>query len=190
MKLRPALFTLNRSTVTPMKNKLNVLILSLATCGLASFAQDNLPNPPSPAPTPPEVAPAPAAPTAPVPDAPVPATPAPATPAPATPAPVTPTPDAPAAPTPAAPAVPAAPAPELAAAPVAPANPAPIAAAAPEAAAPSPNEVVPLIVIEEVPLTDAIRNLARQSNLNFQFDPRVTQTNQPNVSIRFEKVTA
>src|SRR5207237_9383459 len=59
------------------------------------------------------------------------------------------------------------------------------------------NDVVPLIVIEDVPLTDAIRNLARQSNLNFQFDPRLTAvgpdgkaTNQPNVSIRFENVTA
>jgi general secretion pathway protein D len=51
-------------------------------------------------------------------------------------------------------------------------------------------EVIPLIQIEEVPLTDAIRNLARQANLNFQFDPRITSTNQPNVSIRFENVTA
>jgi type II secretory pathway component GspD/PulD (secretin) len=50
--------------------------------------------------------------------------------------------------------------------------------------------VVPLIVIDDVPLTDAIRNLARQSNLNFQFDPRVTSSNQPNISIRFENVTA
>jgi len=49
---------------------------------------------------------------------------------------------------------------------------------------------VPLIVIDDVPLTDAIRNLARQSNLNFQFDPRVTTSNQPNVSIRFENVSA
>src|SRR5436190_8806085 len=54
----------------------------------------------------------------------------------------------------------------------------------------APDEVVPLIVIDEVPLTDAIRNLARQSNLNFQFDPRVTSSNQPTVSIRFENVTA
>ncbi|PYI88293.1 MAG: hypothetical protein DME26_03860, partial [Verrucomicrobia bacterium] len=54
----------------------------------------------------------------------------------------------------------------------------------------APDEVVPLIVIDEVPLTDAIRNLARQSNLNFQFDPRITATNQPTVSIRFENVTA
>lgn len=51
------------------------------------------------------------------------------------------------------------------------------------------NEEVPLIVIDDVPLTDAIRNLARQSGLNFQFDPRITATNQPNVSIRFENVT-
>jgi type II secretory pathway component GspD/PulD (secretin) len=55
---------------------------------------------------------------------------------------------------------------------------------------PGPGEVVPLIVIDEVPLTDAIRNLARQSNLNFQFDPKITASNQPNVSIRFENVTA
>ncbi len=52
------------------------------------------------------------------------------------------------------------------------------------------DETVPLIVIDDVPLTDAIRNLARQSELNFQFDPRVTTSNQPNVSIRFENVTA
>jgi type II secretory pathway component GspD/PulD (secretin) len=51
-------------------------------------------------------------------------------------------------------------------------------------------EVIPLIQIEDVPLTDAIRNLARQANLNFQFDPRITASNQPNVSIRFENVTA
>src|SRR5688500_10872342 len=56
--------------------------------------------------------------------------------------------------------------------------------------APGPGEVVPLIVIDEVPLADAIRNLARQSNLNFQFDPKITGSNQPNVSIRFENVTA
>ena len=53
-----------------------------------------------------------------------------------------------------------------------------------------PDETVPLIVIDDVPLTDAIRNLARQSALNFQFDPRVTTSNQPNVSIRFENVSA
>lgn len=71
------------------------------------------------------------------------------------------------------------------------------AAASPAEAAGAADDVVPLIVIEDVPLTDAIRNLARQSNLNFQFDPRLTAvgpdgkpTNQPNVSIRFENVTA
>src|SRR5688572_15918623 len=71
-------------------------------------------------------------------------------------------------------------------------EPKPDAAAATPAAtpAPGPGEVVPLIVIDEVPLADAIRNLARQSNLNFQFDPKITGSNQPNVSIRFENVTA
>jgi type II secretory pathway component GspD/PulD (secretin) len=64
------------------------------------------------------------------------------------------------------------------------------AAPAETPAAAKTDETVPLIVIDDVPLTDAIRNLARQSNLNFQFDPRVTTSNQPNVSIRFENVSA
>lgn len=63
-------------------------------------------------------------------------------------------------------------------------------ATTPLGAANPASEVIPLIQIEDVPLTDAIRNLARQANLNFQFDPRVTASNQPNVSIRFENVTA
>ena len=53
------------------------------------------------------------------------------------------------------------------------------------------GEIVPLIVIDDVPLLDAVKNLARQASLNFQFDPRVnTMSNQPNVTIRFESVTA
>lgn len=121
-----------------MKTKIQLVILALATGGLAAYAQDDNVNPPAAAP-PAEVAQA--------------------TPAPA-PAPQ---------PTPA---------------------PAPAAPAAPAAAAPAnPAEAVPLIVIDDVPLTDAIRNLARQSNLNFQFDPRVTASNQPNISIRFENVS-
>ena len=66
-------------------------------------------------------------------------------------------------------------------------------------AGPDGTEVVPLIVIDDVPLTDAIRNLARQSGLNFQFDPRVTSpqpgpdgkvVTAPNVSFRWENVSA
>jgi type II secretory pathway component GspD/PulD (secretin) len=53
------------------------------------------------------------------------------------------------------------------------------------------TEVVPLIVIDDVPLLDAVKNLARQCGINFQFDPRVTaQSNQPNVTVRFENVSA
>jgi len=59
-----------------------------------------------------------------------------------------------------------------------------------DAPAAKPDEPVPLIVIDDVPLTDAIRNLARQAGLNFQFDPRISASNQPNVSIRFENVSA
>jgi type II secretory pathway component GspD/PulD (secretin) len=66
-------------------------------------------------------------------------------------------------------------------------------------AGPDGTEVVPLIVIDDVPLTDAIRNLARQSGLNFQFDPRVTAPTLgpdgkplplPSVSFRWENVSA
>jgi type II secretory pathway component GspD/PulD (secretin) len=164
-----------------MKIKTTVLVIGLATSGLVScLAQDNNNNPP-PQPAPAEVAPANPNPAQPAPAEVTPGTPAPANPA--TPAPaVTPAPAGTPAPT-------VAPAPAEAAQGQA----APAAAdktdAAP-AAPVNPNDPVPLIVIDEVPLTDAIRNLARQSNLNFQFDPRITMTNQPNVSIRFENVSA
>jgi type IV pilus assembly protein PilQ len=125
-----------------MKTKL--IILGLATCGLVTFGQDNIPNPAAP-------------------DKPLGA----------------------------APPTVLAQADKPDAAKTDPAK--PDAAKTDPAAAPgspAPGDVVPLIVIDEVPLTDAIRNLARQSNLNFQFDPRITSSNQPNVSIRFENVTA
>jgi type II secretory pathway component GspD/PulD (secretin) len=72
------------------------------------------------------------------------------------------------------------------------AKPAEGTAGKPTAGAPvKTGEVVPLIVIDDVPLLDAIKNLARQSGINFQFDPRVTvMSNQPNVTVRFENVTA
>jgi type II secretory pathway component GspD/PulD (secretin) len=147
-----------------MKKKLTVLLLGLATSGLVSFAQDN--NPPA-APPPESPKPAETTPAAPPTD-----------------------PGAPAQPPLENPATGPAPAGGPAAAPADGA----VAVAAREAAAVATNapanEAVPLIVIDDVPLTDAIRNLARQSNLNFQFDPRVTASNQPNVSIRFENVSA
>ena len=36
-----------------------------------------------------------------------------------------------------------------------------------------PNAVIPLIVMDDVPLTDAIRNLARQAGLNYMLDPKI-----------------
>jgi type II secretory pathway component GspD/PulD (secretin) len=52
-------------------------------------------------------------------------------------------------------------------------------------------ELMPLITIEEAPLTDAIKTLARQAGINFQFDPKVLQnSNAQPVTIRFENVTA
>ena len=85
--------------------------------------------------------------------------------------------------------------------PAAPASEAPTPA--PEAAAPGstaqPDAVIPLIVMDDVPLTDAIRNLARQAELNYMLDPKIgfgqagadgKAMAQPSVSIRWEKITA
>lgn len=67
-----------------------------------------------------------------------------------------------------------------------------------QAAAEEAGEVVPLITFDDTPLTDVIKTLARQAGINFLFDPRVTAPAtpdgkpavQPNISIRFENVTA
>ncbi len=69
--------------------------------------------------------------------------------------------------------------------------PAPTAAATTEIT--STNlEVMPLITIEDAPLPDAIKTLARQAGINFQFDPKVlANTNAvPTVTFRWENVTA
>ncbi len=59
--------------------------------------------------------------------------------------------------------------------------------------------VIPLIVMDDVPLTDAIRNLARQAGINYVLDPKIgygqiaadgKATPQPNVTIRWENITA
>ncbi|HXT10586.1 MAG TPA: secretin N-terminal domain-containing protein [Candidatus Angelobacter sp.] len=58
--------------------------------------------------------------------------------------------------------------------------------------------VIPTIVMDEVPLTDAIKNLARQAGLNYILDPKVSfgppgadgRVTVPNISIRWENVTA
>ena len=76
----------------------------------------------------------------------------------------------------------------------------PATAAKPEKAeAQSRGEVVPLVAFEETPLTDVITTLARQAGINFQFDPKVTNSQlgpdgkplpPANITIRFENVTA
>jgi type II secretory pathway component GspD/PulD (secretin) len=62
-----------------------------------------------------------------------------------------------------------------------------------------PGATIPLIVMDDVPLTDAIKNLARQAGLNYILDPKVSfgqvgpdgkAVPQPSVSIRWENVTA
>lgn len=61
------------------------------------------------------------------------------------------------------------------------------------------SPIIPLIVMDEVPLTDAIKNLARQANINYLLDPRLAfgqpgadgrPIPQPNVSIRWENISA
>jgi type II secretory pathway component GspD/PulD (secretin) len=61
------------------------------------------------------------------------------------------------------------------------------------------GDVEELLTLDEVPLPDAIRNLARLANINFQFDPKVlhrppgpdgTVPPHPTVSFRWENVTA
>lgn len=75
----------------------------------------------------------------------------------------------------------------------------PAADAATTNAPPNPGTIIPLIVMDDVPLTDAIKNLARQAGLNYMLDPKVSfgqpgpdgrPVAQPNVSIRWENVTA
>ena len=196
-----------------MKRKLCILALvGLVAWGSAAFAQTTSPagEPPSaptsansgtvaaatPAPTVDATAPAPAAQAT---DA---ATNAPAaadataTNAPATPAPTAnaPTGDAPATNAPAA--TPATtPAPATTDAASAPAT----SSGTADTNAVAPGSVIPLIVMDDVPLTDAIKNLARQAGLNYILDPKVSfgqvgpdgrATPQPTVSIRWENVTA
>ncbi len=62
-----------------------------------------------------------------------------------------------------------------------------------------PGTVVPLIQFQDVPITTAIENLARQAGINYILDPNVgygqpddkgTVRAQPNISIRWENLTA
>ncbi len=70
--------------------------------------------------------------------------------------------------------------------------------AKPAAGAAQPGTPIPLIVMDDVPLTDAIRNLARQAGINYLLDPKIgfgqvgpdgKTTPQPSVSLRWENVT-
>src|SRR5512142_2417901 len=58
------------------------------------------------------------------------------------------------------------------------------------------QETIPLIQMENVPLKDAIRNLARQAGLNYILDPKldgsweVAGGREPSVNARWENLTA
>src|SRR5258708_33254695 len=51
------------------------------------------------------------------------------------------------------------------------------------------TNVIPLIVMDDVPLSDAIKNLARQAGINYILDPRISGSG-PTVSGRWENKTA
>src|SRR5947207_3311442 len=64
-----------------------------------------------------------------------------------------------------------------------------------------PGAIIPIIVMDEAKLTDAIRNLARMAGLNYMLDPQIgfgqpdpahpgQLLPEPTVSIRWENVTA
>jgi type II secretory pathway component GspD/PulD (secretin) len=82
----------------------------------------------------------------------------------------------------------------------APAEPAPTFASGTTSAGTTTSApIIPLIVMDDVPLTDAIRNLARQASLNYMLDPRIgfgqpgpdgKPAPQPTVSLRWENITA
>ena len=60
------------------------------------------------------------------------------------------------------------------------------------AGASGPAELVPLIEMRAVPLTDAIRQVARTARMNVILDPRLSQApyTSMTVSVRWENVTA
>lgn len=58
------------------------------------------------------------------------------------------------------------------------------------AASAADRDAVPLIVLDNVPLVDVIRNLARQSGGNFTLDPRVAVASQPYISARWTNMSA
>jgi type II secretory pathway component GspD/PulD (secretin) len=76
------------------------------------------------------------------------------------------------------------------------------AATVAEAATNTPAQhgtLIPLVVMDDVPLTEAVRNLARQASLNYMLDPKIAYGQpgaegklglQPSVSIRWENITA
>ena len=51
------------------------------------------------------------------------------------------------------------------------------------------SPIIPLIVMDDVPLPDAIQQLARQAKLNYSLDPQIVSLRKK-VSIRWENVTA
>lgn len=57
---------------------------------------------------------------------------------------------------------------------------------------PAPEPLIPLVQLEKVPLTEAIRQIARQARLNVILDPKLSAPpySEMTVSVRWENVTA
>ena len=60
------------------------------------------------------------------------------------------------------------------------------------AAPPAKDEIIPLIEMENTPLSEAIRQIARKAHLNILLDPRLSEPpfDRMTVSIRWQGVTA
>lgn len=65
-----------------------------------------------------------------------------------------------------------------------------IAASSPSAEQADTNKIIPLIVMDDVPLNDAIANLARQAGINIILDPQLTSQTRQSVSGRWQNTTA
>jgi hypothetical protein len=51
------------------------------------------------------------------------------------------------------------------------------------------DEIIPMVVLSRTSLRDAVTTLAKQANLNLQFDPALPSQNAPNVDERWRNVT-
>jgi hypothetical protein len=52
------------------------------------------------------------------------------------------------------------------------------------------DKIIPLIQFQDVPITTAIENLARQAHINYLLSPKLFQTDEPIINLRLTNITA